>query len=60
PPIGSAPAAGNAAAGGIAGITINIYPAAGADPAAIAQAVRAELDRRERSKQARIGARLSD
>ncbi|KVU92848.1 hypothetical protein WK75_02415 [Burkholderia ubonensis] len=60
PPIGSAPAAGNAAAGGIAGITINIYPAPGADPAAIAQAVRAELDRRERSKQARIGARLSD
>ncbi|KWC13808.1 phage tail tape measure protein [Burkholderia ubonensis] len=60
PPIASAPAAGNAAAGGIAGITINIYPAAGADPAAIAQAVRAELDRRERSKQARIGARLSD
>ncbi|KVZ49009.1 phage tail tape measure protein [Burkholderia ubonensis] len=60
PPIGSAPAAGNAAAGGIAGITINIYTAAGADPAAIAQAVRAELDRRERSKQARIGARLSD
>ncbi|KVX84002.1 hypothetical protein WM34_29985 [Burkholderia ubonensis] len=60
PPIASAPTAGNAAAGGIAGITINIYPAAGADPAAIAQAVRAELDRRERSKQARIGARLSD
>ncbi|KVN50010.1 phage tail tape measure protein [Burkholderia ubonensis] len=60
PPIASAPAAGNAAAGGIAGITINIYTAAGADPAAIAQAVRAELDRRERSKQARIGARLSD
>ncbi|KVR77308.1 phage tail tape measure protein [Burkholderia ubonensis] len=60
PPIASAPAAGGAAAGGIAGITINIYPAAGADPAAIAQAVRAELDRRERSKQARIGARLSD
>ncbi|KVU44751.1 hypothetical protein WK66_17065 [Burkholderia ubonensis] len=60
PPIGSAPAAGNAAAGGIAGITINIYSAPGADPAAIAQAVRAELDRRERSKQARIGARLSD
>ncbi|KVC58898.1 hypothetical protein WT10_10305 [Burkholderia stagnalis] len=60
PPITSAPAAGSAAAGGVGSITINIYPAPGADPSAIAQAVRAELDRRERSKQARIGARLSD
>ncbi|KVO49970.1 hypothetical protein [Burkholderia stagnalis] len=59
-PITSAPAAGSAAAAGLGSITINIYPAPGADPAAIAQAVRAELDRRERSKQARIGARLSD
>ncbi|MDR9048901.1 phage tail tape measure protein [Burkholderia multivorans] len=62
PPLAAttAPASANQSAGGFASIVINIYPAAGADPAAIAQAVRAELDRRERSKQARIGARLSD
>jgi len=59
-PLAAAQTAGNQPAGGVAAITINIYPAAGADPAAIAQAVRAELDRRDRAKQARIGSRLSD
>jgi len=39
---------------------INIYPAPGADPAAIAQAVRTELDRRDRTQQTRVGSRLSD
>ncbi|WP_207003909.1 phage tail tape measure protein [Trinickia mobilis] len=47
-------------AGAASQIVINIYPAAGADPTAIAQAVRTELDRRERAKQSRIGSRLSD
>ncbi|CAE6841928.1 hypothetical protein R69746_06966 [Paraburkholderia aspalathi] len=61
PPLAAAPAAGNgASAAAASSIIVNIYPAAGADPAAIAQAVRAELDRRERSKQSRIGSRLSD
>lgn len=57
---GGAAAAGapGAAAGGP--VTINIYPPPGMDAAAIGRAVAAELDRRERSKQARIGSRLSD
>ena len=59
-PLATAPAAGNQAGGGIASISINIHPAPGADPTTIAQAVRAELDRRERSKLARVNARLSD
>ncbi|CAN0621019.1 conserved membrane protein of unknown function [Burkholderia multivorans] len=59
-PLATAPAAASQTAGGAASIMINIYPAAGADPAAIAQAVRAELDRRERAQQARRNARLSD
>ncbi|APD36810.1 hypothetical protein [Burkholderia pseudomallei] len=41
-------------------ITINIYAQAGQDPHAIARAVEAALDRRERAKQSRIGSRLSD
>ncbi|WP_412766565.1 phage tail tape measure protein [Burkholderia pseudomallei] len=41
-------------------IVINIYPQAGQDPHAIARAVEAALDRRERAKQSRIGSRLSD
>ncbi|MET0322522.1 MAG: phage tail tape measure protein [Duganella sp.] len=48
------------AAGGTNTYTITINPAPGADPAAIARAVAAELDRRERSKQARQGSRLTD
>lgn len=39
---------------------INIYAQPGMDPAAIARAVSAELDRRERTKQARVGSRLTD
>ncbi|MFM0097541.1 hypothetical protein PQQ87_18140 [Paraburkholderia nemoris] len=62
PPLTAAPAAGNAAgAAGAAGQTIiNIYPARDDDPAAIARAVEAALDRRDRAKQSRIGSRLSD
>ncbi|WP_161891570.1 phage tail tape measure protein [Pseudomonas juntendi] len=41
-------------------ININIHPTPGMDPQAIAQAVRAELDRREREKSARQRSRLSD
>lgn len=53
----AAPGAGAVAAGQIV-ININAQP--GMDPAAIARAVRAELDKRERDKQARIGSRLGD
>ncbi|RKF33403.1 phage tail tape measure protein [Paraburkholderia fungorum] len=61
PPLRTAPAGGNAAGAGAAGQTIiNIYPAPGDDPAAIARAVEAALDRRDRAKQSRIGSRLSD
>lgn len=61
PPLRTAPAGGNAAGAGTAGQTIiNIYPAPGDDPAAIARAVEAALDRRDRAKQSRIGSRLSD
>jgi TP901 family phage tail tape measure protein len=41
-------------------IVINIYPRAGDDPSAIARAVAAELDRRERAQRSRTSARLSD
>ncbi|MFX1735411.1 hypothetical protein PXJ20_02175 [Paraburkholderia sp. A1RI_3L] len=59
PPIAAASGSA-AAAAGASSIVINIYPAAGADPAEIGRAVRAELDRREREKRARAGSRLSD
>lgn len=42
------------------GTTINIYAAPGMDPQAIARAVSAELDKRERMTQSRIGSRLND
>lgn len=51
-------AAAPAGAGGNTTITINAAP--GMDPAAIARAVSAELDRRERSKQAARTSRLTD
>ncbi|WP_110972850.1 phage tail tape measure protein [Pseudomonas huaxiensis] len=41
-------------------ININIHPTPGMDPQAIARAVGAELDRREREKSARQRSRLSD
>ncbi|AGA74258.1 phage tail tape measure protein [Pseudomonas plecoglossicida] len=41
-------------------ITINIHPAPGMDPQAIARAVSAELDRRNSEKSARQRSRLSD
>ena len=49
-----------AAAAGPTTYTINIHPAPGADPAAIARMVAAEMERLERSKQARRGSRLTD
>ena len=53
-------AASSASAATPASIVINIYPQAGDDPRAIARAVAAELDRRERAQRARAGSRLSD
>lgn len=41
-------------------INIHIHPSQGDDPQAIARAVRAELDRRDREKSARNRSRLSD
>lgn len=58
-PLAAASAAPSAAAPA-SPITINIYAQAGQDPHAIARAVEAALDRRERAKQSRIGSRLSD
>lgn len=55
-----APQAGAAPAAGGNTYTITINPAPGMDPAAIARAVSAELDRRERMKASRNGSRLSD
>lgn len=59
-PRAGAAAAGAAPAAAPAAYTINIYPQAGMDAAAIARAVRAELDKRDRDKQARVGSRLGD
>ncbi|WGS42147.1 phage tail tape measure protein [Burkholderia sp. JSH-S8] len=62
PPIaaGASSAALVAPTGAAAPIVINIYPQAGDDPRAIARAVAAELDRRERAQRSRAGARLTD
>lgn len=54
----AAAGAPGAAAGG--STTINIYAQPGQDAAAIARAVSAELDRRDRNLQARNGSRLTD
>lgn len=63
-PIASAAAANPAnlasAMSAPAPIVINIYPQAGSDPQAIAKAVAAELDRRDRTKRSRAGSSLSD
>lgn len=59
-PAGGAAAAGAPGAGAGEAITINIYPQPGMDAAAIGRAVAAELDRRDRAKQARFGSRLTD
>ncbi|MBO7933668.1 hypothetical protein J6358_28495, partial [Burkholderia pseudomallei] len=56
----AAPFAASSPAAQASPIVINIYPQAGQDPYAIARAVEAALDRRERAKQSRIGSRLSD
>ncbi|KVE97369.1 hypothetical protein WJ01_07725 [Burkholderia vietnamiensis] len=59
PPLAASPStAANVAASGQ--ITINIYPQPGMDAAEIGRMVRAELERHERAKRSRIGARLSD
>ncbi|KUY95476.1 hypothetical protein WS50_29325 [Burkholderia territorii] len=63
PPLTLAPAApvtATAASMAPAPVTIHIHPQPGTDPQAIARAVAAELDRRERAKRARSGSRLSD
>lgn len=61
PPVAAAAgASASAAQAGPSQIIINIYPQAGDDPKAIARAVAAELDRRERTKRARAGSNLSD
>ena len=53
--------AGAGAAGTVgASISITINPAPGMDPKAIAQAVAAELDRRERAKSSRVFSQYSD
>lgn len=49
-----------AAGGGGATISITINPAPGMDPQAIAQAVAAELDRRDRAKRSRVLSQYSD
>jgi TP901 family phage tail tape measure protein len=51
---------GNAPPAAAPSYSIQITAAPGMDPQAIARAVTAELDRRERAKQSRIGSRLSD
>ncbi|MDR5776676.1 hypothetical protein QCE81_33090, partial [Caballeronia sp. LZ002] len=56
----AATAAGSAARNATDAVTINIYPQPGMDAQAIARAVAAELDRRERAKQSRLGSSLLD
>lgn len=59
PPLAAtSPTAASAAVSGP--ITINIYPQPGMDAAEIGRMVRTELERHERAKQSRIGARLTD
>ncbi|WP_027794577.1 phage tail tape measure protein [Paraburkholderia acidipaludis] len=60
PPVVASPAGRAAGASGAAAPIINIYPQAGADPQAIARAVAAELDRRERAQRSRRVSSLSD
>jgi TP901 family phage tail tape measure protein len=57
---GQAGAAAGTGAGAGNTYSINITAAPGMDPAAIARAVSAELDRRDRAAQTRNGSRLSD
>ncbi|MFP6562389.1 phage tail tape measure protein [Paraburkholderia sp. B3] len=60
PPVVASPAAQAAGASSAGAPIINIYPQAGADPQAIARAVAAELDRRERAQRSRRVSSLSD
>ncbi|RQR78678.1 phage tail tape measure protein [Burkholderia sp. Bp9015] len=59
-PLSAAPAGAQAAATAPATYPIHIYAAPGMDPQAIARAVTAELDRREREQRARRTSSLSD
>lgn len=59
-PLAPATAPRGAATAGAGATVINIHAQPGMDAAAIARAVSAELDRRDRAKQSRIGSRLSD
>lgn len=56
----AATATGSAASSATDAVTINIYPQPGMDAQAIARAVAAELDRRERAKRSRLGSSLLD
>ena len=58
PLMAQAPAGAPAAAG--ASISVTINPAPGMDPQAIARAVSAELDRRERDKRSRVLSQIHD
>ncbi|KWC25361.1 hypothetical protein WL50_10590 [Burkholderia ubonensis] len=60
PPIAAAGPAAAMPAVAPSPIVINIYSQAGDDPRAIARAVAAELDRRERAQRGRAGSRLTD
>ena len=62
PPLSTAAARGSAAGSGSGGdtISITIQAAAGMDPQAIARAVSAELDRRQRNRRASAMSALSD
>ena len=59
-PLGGGLAAAGAGGGGAAPITITIHAAPGQDPQAIARAVAAELDRRQRRNGERVRSQLSD
>ena len=59
-PLGGGLAATGAGGGGAAPITITIHAAPGQDPQAIARAVAAELDRRQRRNGERVRSQLSD
>lgn len=58
-PLAASPAT-SSAAGTASVITVNVYPPSGADAVEIARMVRIEIERAERTKQSRIGSRLTD
>ncbi|GAB5098718.1 hypothetical protein [Caballeronia sp. HLA56] len=56
----AAASAGNTGGGAASSVVVNIYPQPGMDARAIARAVTAELDRRDRARQSRLGSSLRD